>query len=63
VPVLGVEPDGLDGHTPPLTQKTPTNELIDDDDDLRPARGFVAAVLLALPMWGAIGLMIWFVLG
>jgi hypothetical protein len=36
--------------------------LIDDDDDLRPARGFAIAVLLALPMWGAIGLVIWLVL-
>ncbi len=39
-----------------------TKRLIDADDDLNPGRGFVIAILLSVPIWGAIGLVIWFVL-
>jgi hypothetical protein len=39
-------------------------ELFDDtDDDLRTARGFLTGVLLAVPLWGIIGLVIWLVVG
>jgi hypothetical protein len=34
----------------------------DSDDDLKPARGFLNGVMLAVPMWAAIGLLIWFFL-
>jgi hypothetical protein len=35
----------------------------DDDDDLRPGRGFVHGILLAVPLWGLIGMLVWVVLG
>jgi hypothetical protein len=36
-------------------------ELLDDrDDDMKPARGFVTAILFSVLIWGApIGLLIW----
>jgi hypothetical protein len=39
-------------------------ELFDDtDEDLRTARGFLTGILLAVPMWGVIGLMVWLLIG
>jgi hypothetical protein len=35
----------------------------DADDDLKPARGFINGVLIAVPMWGLIGLLAWYFLG
>lgn len=35
--------------------------LADSNDDLKPGRGFRNAVLLAVPLWGLIGLLIWLV--
>ena len=36
---------------------------IDADDELRPVRGFVNGILVAMPLWGLIGMLTWFVLG
>jgi hypothetical protein len=35
----------------------------DTDDDLKPARGFLNGILLAVPLWAVIGLLVWFFLG
>jgi hypothetical protein len=35
--------------------------LTDTDDDVKPARGFMNAVLLSVPLWGLIGLLTWLV--
>jgi hypothetical protein len=46
----------------------PSSGPIDDaaltnaDDDLKAARGFMNAVLFALPLWGLIALLVWFFL-
>jgi hypothetical protein len=38
------------------------DELSEMDDDLNPARGLINGVVLALPHWGGVGLLIWYVL-
>jgi hypothetical protein len=55
-------PDAIDaGALPALPEGA---ELFDDtDDDLRTARGFLTGILLAVPMWGMIGLMVWLFIG
>jgi hypothetical protein len=35
---------------------------VDTDDDLKPARGFINGVLLAVPLWGLIGVLTWLLL-
>jgi hypothetical protein len=37
--------------------------LDDSDDDLKSARGFINGALIAVPIWGLIGLLVWFILG
>jgi hypothetical protein len=47
---------------PPQTASSMTSaELLDDtDDDMKPARGFVTAILFSALIWGAsIGVLIW----
>jgi hypothetical protein len=34
----------------------------DADDDMTPARGIIAGVILAVPLWCLVGLLIWLVL-
>jgi hypothetical protein len=39
-------------------------ELFDDiNDDLRTARGFLNGIVLAVPVWGIIGLVTWLLVG
>jgi hypothetical protein len=33
----------------------------DTDDDLKPARGFMNATLLSVPLWGLLGLLTWLI--
>lgn len=60
--IPSVEQDA-DLTLPPAAFTSAATELFDDaDDDLKPARGFLNGVMLAVPIWAVIGLLIWFVL-
>jgi hypothetical protein len=51
------------GTLEPRAFTAAATELFDDpDDDLKPARGFINGVMVAVPMWAVIGLLIWFFL-
>jgi hypothetical protein len=49
-------------YSRPIVGAALTDADPDPDDDLKVARGFANGVLLAVPMWGLIGLLTWFVL-
>jgi hypothetical protein len=63
-PQLSLPESGSGISTATISRKLPLAAKLhaDPDDDLKPARGLVRAVLFGLPAWGAIGLLIWFLL-
>ena len=58
-----VKQDASDGREPSRAPDTAIDAFTDTDDDMKPARGILNGILFAVPMWGAIGLLIWFFLG
>jgi hypothetical protein len=58
-----VKQDCSDVREPSRAPDTAIDAFADTDDDMKPARGILNGVLFAVPMWGAIGLLIWFFLG
>lgn len=57
-----VKQDGSDGREPSRALHTVIDAFADTDDDMKPARGILNGILFAVPMWGAIGLLIRFFL-
>jgi hypothetical protein len=55
------DPDPIARFRRPTPGPIEDAALADTDDDLKPARGFMNAVLLAVPLWGLIGLLTWLV--
>jgi hypothetical protein len=39
------------------------DDATDADEEWKPARGFLNGILIATPLWGLIGMLIWLVLG
>jgi hypothetical protein len=62
------EPHSHEDPIPSASLQRPSSGLLEDapptdtDDDLKPARGFRNGVLLAVPLWGLIGLLAWLLL-
>jgi hypothetical protein len=55
--------DCSDVRGPSRAPDIASDAFANTDDDMKPARGILNGVLFAVPMWGAIGLLIWFFLG
>jgi hypothetical protein len=50
-------------HLPQISPGVTSEVLLDTDGDLTLPRGCISAILVALPVWVAIGRVAWLVLG
>jgi hypothetical protein len=64
VRACATDPASVLGHADREPDFAPIEDatVTESDADLKPAQGFLNAVLLSVPFWGLLGVLTWFVL-